>query len=112
MSTEDRKPQVGDVWRLDATVVAIDDDSDSVTIDFGPDGSFGLLAEELLAHATLVKRAERPLKVGDMVRLAEWSEPRQIFFIDANRKEAVVGPDAFDLSGPYLLTDLRRAETP
>lgn len=117
MSTEDRKPQVGDLWRLEATVVAIDDDSDSVTIDFGPDGSFGLLAEELLAYATLIKPAEPPppLKVGDMVRLPGWTnddEPRAIAFIGGERNEAVVDLGAAGLSKPYRLSDLRRAETP
>ena len=119
MSTEDRKPQVGDVWRLDATVVAIDDDSDSVTIDFGPDGSFGLLAEELLAYATLIKPAEPPppppLKVGDMVRLPGWSraaEPRPIAFIGGGRNEAVVDLGEAGLSKPHHLSNLRRAETP
>lgn len=81
-----RKPQVGDVWRLaDATVVAVDDDDDSVTIDFGPEGNFGLLAEELLAHATLVKAAERPLAVGDMVRLAPKGHVGEIIAIVGER---------------------------
>lgn len=114
-----RKPQVGDVWRLaDATVVAVDDDDDSVTIDFGPEGNFGLLAEELLAHATLVKAAERPLAVGDK---AMWLESRaRVEIIDIFERKSTKFAVVEALNRPsweqpfdvVRLDELRRAETP
>lgn len=107
----DRKPQVGEVYDVRVTVVAVGAGSIDVDIVGCPsDYRSVFLLKDFTAHATLVKAAEPPpLKVGDMVRGVEWFGGRYpIVFI--HRDMALLEYADGSLSKPFKLSELRRAE--
>lgn len=116
----DRKIEVGDVYDFRGTAVHLYENG-WARFAFRCDDSDGqgkdahvTMSPDTLAHAILVKAAERPLKVGDMVRLPWWTndaEPHAIAFIGGSMNEAVFDLGPLGLSRPYRLTELRRAET-
>lgn len=63
----DRKIEVGDEYRLEATVSGVD--QSHCWLRFGDGTVRGFPLDRFAAHATLVKAAERPLAVGELVRL-------------------------------------------
>lgn len=109
MSTEVGKIEVGDEYDFRGTVVALADDGWPVVAfrDGAPTGgACRAVSPEMFVHATLVKRAERPLKVGDMVVHPHYGTPKKLVFI--MHSEAILDEGAA-LSDPLPLADLTRA---
>lgn len=110
----DRKIEVGNEYDFRGTVTEVHARDGWVWVAFSSGKNcFRIsLPPSALACATLVKRAKRPLAVGDMVRGTGWLDDapaRPIVFIARGAAVLDYGDDG-GLSGPYKLTDLRRAE--